>query len=85
MVKRGKGDRWEDLVKLYQGFPESRRWVGPLVEVADTMDACRVWFETNELPYNNADLVAMTRMVLERFDAERRRDDELTREANSDG
>jgi hypothetical protein len=70
--KQRSGVKWEELIRLYQGSAESARWVGPLVEVADTMDACRCWFETQGLAFTNADLIAMARAVMERFDRERR-------------
>ena len=37
-----------------------------LRDVADTMYACREWFEGYKVAYTGADLIAMARMVMER-------------------
>jgi hypothetical protein len=37
-----------------------------LISVADTADGCRRWFESREIPATAADIVAMTRLVMER-------------------
>jgi hypothetical protein len=42
------------------------RWRQPLIDVADTMYACRKWFEAHEVAFTASDLLAMTRLVLER-------------------
>ena len=37
-----------------------------LRDVADTMYACREWFEGYKVAYTGADMIAMARMVMER-------------------
>ena len=37
-----------------------------LIDVADTADMCKRWFESNQVAYTAADLVAMTALVLKR-------------------
>jgi hypothetical protein len=61
-------DTREDFSKMH--------WRQPVIEVADTMYVCKKWFEGYEIAFTAADLVAMTRLVLER---ERSIREEVTR------
>ena len=45
------------------------RWRQPVIDVADTMYVCKKWFEGHEVIFTAADLLAMTRLVLEREQA----------------
>jgi hypothetical protein len=80
--QRPVGEEWNALIELFnKGGLDSSRMVGPIVDVADTMDACRTWFESYRLPFVNTDLIAMTRLILERLD-EKVRQEERREDAN---
>jgi hypothetical protein len=46
--------------------PEGRRFQGPMIEVADTLETCKLWFDAHEVPYTAVDLLAMANMVIKR-------------------
>ena len=46
-------------------------WRQPIIDVADTMYVCKKWFEGHEIAFTASDLLAMTRLVLEREQATR--------------
>jgi hypothetical protein len=48
-----------------------------LIDVCDTADMCRRWFEVNKVSYTAADLITMARMVLEREIIRRNQDEEV--------
>ena len=54
-----------------RGDPGGERWRQPVIDVADTMYICKKWFEAHEIKFTAADLLAMTKLVLDR---EQRRD-----------
>ena len=39
---------------------------GPMIDVADTIETCKLWFDTHKVPYAAADLLVMARMVMKR-------------------
>ena len=45
------------------------RWRQPVIDVADIMYVCKKWFDGHEVAFTAADLLAMTRLVLEREQA----------------
>jgi hypothetical protein len=51
----------------------STRLGQPLIDVADTMVACKKWFESHDVAFTVPDLVAMARLVFERERATRKR------------
>lgn len=58
-------------------------WRGPLVDVADTMEICLLWFRAQKIEPTADALVAMARLVIERkreIDAE---NDRLVKEGLS--
>ena len=42
------------------------RWRQPLIDVADTMYACRKCFQAHDIAFTASDLLAMAKLVLER-------------------
>jgi hypothetical protein len=52
-----------------RGAPASTHWRQPVIDVADTMYVCKKWFEGHEVAFTASDLLAMTRLVLEREQA----------------
>lgn len=48
-----------------------------LVQVTNTMDRCKSWFETHQVPYDGGDVVQFAKLVFSRereiADAEKRR------------
>jgi hypothetical protein len=65
MMSLESRDRFEQLLHDYPS--SAGEWKGPLIDVADTFYACKVWFETHmgERPWTGADVAAMARMVFE--------------------
>jgi hypothetical protein len=55
----------------------STRLGQPLIDVADTMVACKKWFESHDVAFTASDLVAMARLVLERERATRQEETSL--------
>jgi hypothetical protein len=49
-------------------FDQSGRhhWHQPLIDVADTMFACKKWLEGHDVAFTAANLLTMTRLVLQR-------------------
>jgi len=46
--------------------PDARLFKEALIEVCDTAYMCKLWFEGQELAATVADVVALTRLVMER-------------------
>ena len=44
-------DAFDERVKHMATTPEARRFQGPVIDVADTMETCKVWFESHEVSY----------------------------------
>jgi hypothetical protein len=61
MSERG---RFETLVMAAQHSP--KRWRDAVVAVADSAFMCRAWLEDHAPGWTPADLIAMTRLVMER-------------------
>jgi hypothetical protein len=38
-------------------------WKTALIEIGDTADTCRLWFQEQGIPFNGADVVALTALV----------------------
>jgi hypothetical protein len=56
-----------ERLMLKENWPgDSDRARTAVRDVADTMYACREWFEGYKVPYTGADLVAMTKLILAR-------------------
>jgi hypothetical protein len=45
-------------------------WLQSLIDVADIMYVCKKWFEGHDVAFAASDLLAMTRLVLERMTRE---------------
>jgi hypothetical protein len=43
-----------------------KRWLQPVIDVADIMCISKKWFEGREVAFTASDLLVMTRLVLER-------------------
>ena len=73
---------WADYLNMLRksGVP-AQMMLGHIVDVADTMDACRCWFESQNLPFSNADMIAMTRLILD----QREKAKEPTEQERDDG
>ncbi len=53
------------LSKSYaQGAPRNMKQA--IVDIADTAHTCQLWFESYRLPATAADVIAMTRLIMER-------------------
>jgi hypothetical protein len=57
---------FEALLRDTQGAPDSAKWRGPTIDVADTMYLCKNWFEGYGINYTASDLVGMARLILAR-------------------
>ena len=51
-----------------QGGP-GQKWIGPVVDVMDTVDAVHCWCLDNEVEATGELLVGLTKLILERYDA----------------
>ena len=54
------------LSKGYASDARSRHMKDAVIEVADTAYMCKTWFESYKLEATAADVIAMTRLILER-------------------
>jgi hypothetical protein len=61
-------DIFEDYIQLLNKHadPIGRPMINALIDVADTAKGCRKWLHSQGLAYTAGDVVAMTRLVLER-------------------
>lgn len=59
-------DKFDALLEAAQTHGASPTWRNALIDVADTAYLCRAWLEQYAPKYSPADLLAMTRMVIER-------------------
>ena len=57
---------FDERVKHMAATPEARRFQGPVIDVADTMETCKAWFDSREVSYTGSDLIARTKLVLAR-------------------
>ena len=46
------------------------RWRRPVIELADILYVCKKWFEGHEVAFTASDLLAISRLVLERMTRE---------------
>jgi hypothetical protein len=56
-------------------------WSGHIIDVADTMEICKRWFQTHSVTFSDADLIAMARMTLDRENLAHEREAAADREA----
>lgn len=59
-------DRFDNLLLAAQQQGSPKTWRDALANVADTALICRAWLEDHAPEYTPADLIAMTRIVVER-------------------
>lgn len=59
-------NRFDEMLLAYS-VPE--RWKKALIDVADTAFICWVWLDERKVPFSAADVLTMTKMVIDREDA----------------
>lgn len=64
-------NRFEYGMASIPSGPEEALWKKAIIEVADTAYLCRLWLETYTKEFTAADVLAMTRMVMDREDDKR--------------
>ena len=64
MIETQTSRRFEALLKVTQHSPQA--WRDAVVAVADSAFMCRAWLEDHAPGWTPADLIAMTRLVMER-------------------
>lgn len=74
-VRKTMTNSFEDYLSETQGNLGASRFRGPTIDVADTMYACKRWFEGYAIPFTAADVVAMAALVLQREREERKREE----------
>lgn len=60
------GERWEAFVRDILCKAPAHEWADHIIAVCDTAEMCQRWLNSHGVPYLAADLIAMTKLILDR-------------------
>jgi hypothetical protein len=70
-------NKFERFIREMPELGDAYHWKPHIIDVADTMFACKTWFQSYGVSFTGADVVAMTKLILKREEAARVREEAL--------